>query len=151
MSEIIVKKAEYSDVPQIAEIEMNCIPQPWSEAAFAEALEDEKAVTLAAFCGGILCGFITGVYLLDMADIYSCAVSAEYRKKGVGKRLLEEFFSALPDGVNSVGLEVRENNIPAIKLYEKTGFERVGLRKDFYREPRENAVLMTKILNKRLP
>ena len=151
MSEIIVKKAEYSDVPQIAEIEMNCISQPWSEAAFAAALEDEKAVTLAAFCGGILCGFITGVYLLDVADIYSCAVSAEYRKKGVGKRLLEEFFSELPDGVNSVGLEVRESNIPAIKLYEKTGFERVGLRKDFYREPRENAVLMTKILNEKLP
>ena len=146
MSEIIIKKAEQCHVPQIAEIERSSIPQPWSEAAFAAALEDEKAVTLAAFCGDILCGFITGVYLLDTADIYSVAVSAEYREKGVGKRLLEEFFSALPEDVNSVGLEVRESNIPAIKLYEKTGFERVGLRKNFYQDPRENAVLMTKKL-----
>lgn len=146
MSEIIIKKAEQCHVPQIAEIERNSIPQPWSEAAFASALEDKKAVTLAAFCGDVLCGFITGVYLLDTADIYSVAVSENYRKTGVGKLLLEEFFSALPEDVNSVGLEVRESNIPAIKLYEKTGFERVGLRKNFYQEPRENAVLMTKTL-----
>lgn len=146
MSEIIIKKAELSDVPQIAEIERKSIPQPWSEAAFTAALADEKAVTLAAYSGDILCGFITGVYLLDTADIYSVAVSSEYRKKGVGKRLLEEFFSALPDDVNNVCLEVRESNIPAINLYEKTGFERVGLRKNFYQSPRENAILMTKNL-----
>lgn len=146
MSEIIIKKAEFSDVPQIAEIERVSIPQPWSEAAFTSALADEKAVTLAAFCGDILCGFITGVYLLDTADIYSVAVSSEYRKKGAGKLLLEEFFSALPDEVNTVCLEVRESNIPAINLYEKLGFERVGLRKNFYQDPRENAILMTKNL-----
>ena len=146
MSEITVKKAEQCHVPQIAEIERNCIPQPWSEAAFAAALTDEKAVTLAAFCGDVLCGFITGVYLLDTADIYSVAVSADYRKKGVGKRLLEEFFDQLPDEVQAVNLEVRESNIPAIKLYEKTGFQSVGLRKNFYSDPRENAVLMTKNL-----
>lgn len=146
MSEIIVKKAEQCHVPQIAEIEKKSIPQPWSEAAFAAALEDEKAVTLVAFCGDVLCGFITGVYLLDTADIYSIAVSENYRKKGVGKRLLEEFFKQLPDDVQAVNLEVRESNSPAIKLYEKTGFQSVGLRKNFYQDPRENAVLMTKIL-----
>lgn len=146
MSEIIIKKAELSDVLKIAEIERASIPQPWSEAAFASALADEKAVTFAAFCGGVLCGFITGVYLLDTADIYSVAVSSEYRKKGVGKLLLEKFFSALPDEVKNVCLEVRESNIPAIKLYEKLGFERVGLRKNFYQSPRENAILMTKNL-----
>lgn len=146
MSEITVKKAEQCHVPQIAEIEKKSIPQPWSEAAFTAALEDEKAVTLAAFCGDILCGFITGVYLLDTADIYSVAVSENYRKKGVGKLLLEEFFNQLPNEVQAVNLEVRESNSPAIKLYEKTGFQSVGLRKNFYQEPRENAVLMTKFL-----
>lgn len=146
MSEITIKKAELSDVSKISEIERKSIPQPWSEAAFAAALEDEKSVTIAAFSGDVLCGFITGVYLLDTADIYSVAVDLEYRKKGVGKLLLEYFFSALPDEVNSVGLEVRESNLPAIKLYEKTGFERVGLRKNFYSDPRENAILMTKKL-----
>ena len=146
MSEITVKKAEHCHVPQIAEIEKESIPQPWSEAAFAAALTDEKAVTLAAFCGDVLCGFITGVYLLDTADIYSVAVSCEYRGKGIGKRLLKEFFDWLPDDVKNVCLEVRESNLTAIKLYEKTGFERVGLRKNFYQDPRENAILMTKIL-----
>lgn len=146
MNEITIRKAEQCHVPQIAEIERISIPQPWSEAAFTSALSNEKAITLAAFCGGVLCGFITGVYLLDTADIYSIAVSSEYRQKGAGKCLLEEFFSALPDEVNNVCLEVRESNIPAIKLYEKLGFERAGLRKNFYQNPRENAVLMTKKL-----
>lgn len=146
MSEIIIKKAEQCDVPEIAEIERKSIPKPWSQAAFAAALSDEKAVTLAAFSDSVLCGFITGVHLLDTADIYSVAVSEEYREKGVGKRLLEKFFSALPDEVQAVNLEVRESNMSAIKLYEKTGFERVGLRKNFYTNPRENAILMTKNL-----
>lgn len=146
MSEIIIKKADYRDVPEIAEIERNFIPEPWSENAFTAALADEKAVTLAAFADGVLCGFITGVHLLDTADIYSVAVAAEYRKKGVAKRLLEEFFSALPSEVKAVNLEVRESNFPAVKLYEKAGFERVGMRKNFYANPRENAILMTKIL-----
>lgn len=146
MSEITIKKAEQSHLHQIAGIEKKSISQPWSEAAFAAALEDERAITLAAFCGDVLCGFITGVYLLDTADIYSVAVSSEYRQKGVGKRLLEEFFSAVPGEVQTVNLEVRESNYPAIKLYEKSGFQPVGMRKNFYREPRENAVLMTKIL-----
>ncbi|MCM1023414.1 MAG: ribosomal protein S18-alanine N-acetyltransferase [Prevotella sp.] len=146
MSEIIIRKAEFRDVHEMAEIERNSIPEPWSEKAFAAALADEKAVTLTAFADGVLRGFITGVYLLDTAEIYSIATAENYRKKGAAKRLLEEFFNVLPDEVQAVNLEVRESNFPAVKLYEKTGFARVGMRKNFYADPRENAVLMTKIL-----
>lgn len=148
MSDIIVRKAVLEDVSAIAEIERMSIPQPWSETAFANALAQENAVTLAAICDGAVCGFITGVYVLDSADIYSVAAAEEYRRKGVGGKLLEAFFSALPECVEAVGLEVRESNSAAISLYEKHGFERVGLRKNFYSDPKENAVLMTKKLQK---
>ena len=148
MSDIIVRKAVAEDISAIAEIERASIPQPWSEAAFAAALEQENAVTLAAVCDGTVCGFITGVHILDNADIYSVATADEYRRNGVGAKLLEAFFGALPDTVETVGLEVRESNLAAISLYEKHGFERVGLRKNFYSEPRENAVLYTKQLRK---
>lgn len=146
MDKIFVRKAAAGDVPAIAAIERKSIPEPWSEGAFYAALENEKAVTLAALRGDVICGFITGVYLLDTADIYSIAVSEECRGRGIGERLLREFFGVLPSGVERVCLEVRESNFPALELYKKVGFEPVGMRKNFYREPRENAVLMTKIL-----
>ena len=148
MSDIIIRKASSEDVAQIAEIEKASIPQPWSEAAFAEALTQENAVTLVAETDGEIAGFITGVFLFDNADIYSVATAEQQRKKGVGGKLLQAFFDTLPTEVETVGLEVRESNSAAISLYEKSGFERVGLRKNFYEQPRENAVLYTKKLFK---
>ncbi len=135
-------------MPQIAEIEKASIPQPWSEAAFADALAQENAVTLVAETDGEIAGFITGVFLFDNADIYSVATDEKFRKKGIGGKLLQAFFDMLPSEVETVGLEVRESNSAAISLYEKHGFESVGLRKNFYEHPRENAVLYTKQLKK---
>lgn len=146
MSDIIIRKAAAEDVRRIAEIEKASIPQPWSEAAFAEALTQENAVTLVAETDGKIAGFITGVFLFDNADIYSVATDEKYRKKGIGAGLLQAFFGAVPTEVEAVGLEVRESNSAAISLYEKCGFERVGLRRNFYEQPRENAVLYTKRL-----
>lgn len=146
MSDIIIRKAAEEDIPRIAEIEKASIPQPWSETAFADALPQENAVTLVAEVSGEIAGFITGVFLFDNADIYSIATDEKFRKKGVGATLLTTFFDTLPTEVETVGLEVRESNSAAISLYEKHGFERVGLRKNFYEQPRENAVLYTKKL-----
>lgn len=148
MSDIIIRKAASEDVAQIAEIENASIPQPWSEAAFAEALTQENVVTLVAETDGEIAGFITGVFLFDNADIYSVATAERHQKKGIGASLLQTFFDTLPNEVETVGLEVRESNSAAISLYEKSGFERVGLRKNFYEQPRENAVLYTKQLQK---
>ena len=146
MSDIIIRKAAAEDVPAIAEIEKASIPQPWSEAAFADALTQENAVTLVAETDGEIAGFITGVFIFDNADIYSVATAEQHRKNGIGGKLLQAFFDTLPTGVETVGLEVRESNLSAISLYEKSGFERVGMRKNFYEQPRENAVLYTKKL-----
>lgn len=148
MSDIIIRKASAEDVARIAEIEKASIPQPWSEAAFADALTQKNAVTLVAEMGGEIAGFITGVFLFDNADIYSVATDKNFRKKGIGGKLLRAFFDTLPTEVETVGLEVRESNSEAISLYEKHGFERVGMRKNFYNEPRENAILYTKQLSK---
>ena len=113
-----------------------------------QALTQENAVTLVAEADGEIAGFITGIFLFDNADIYSVATAEKHRKKGIGGKLLQAFFDTLPSEVEAVGLEVRESNSAAISLYEKHGFERVGLRKNFYEQPRENAVLYTKQLQK---
>lgn len=142
--DIIIRKAEISDVPRIAEIERDSIPQPWSEKAFADALTQENAVTLVAEIDSEIAGFVTGAYVIDFADIYSIATASDYRRKGIGEMLIKAFADVLPSEVTAVGLEVRESNSSAISLYEKCGFERVGLRKNFYDEPKENAILYTK-------
>ncbi len=148
MSDIIIRKAVAEDVSAIADIEKASIPQPWSEAAFVEAITQENAVTLVAEIDGAIAGFITGVFLFDNSDIYSVATAEQHRKKGIGGKLLTAFFDTLPSEVETVGLEVRESNLAAIALYEKYGFERVGMRKNFYEQPRENAILYTKQLRK---
>ncbi len=147
-SDIMVRRAAVEDVPRLAEIEKICFSAPWSEAVFKDFLGRNGSVVLAAASEGIVMGYVTGAYVLDQSDIYNIAVTAEYRRKGVGDALLREFFAALPDGVKSVGLEVRESNLAAISMYKKNGFEIVGMRKNFYASPRENAVLMTKIMEK---
>lgn len=147
-SDIMVRQAAFEDILRLAEIEKICFSEPWSEAVFKEFLERNDSVVLAAASEGTVVGYVTGAYILDRSDIYNIAVTAEYRRKSVGDALLRGFFDALPNGVKTVGLEVRESNLAAISLYKKNGFEAVGMRKNFYTLPRENAVLMTKVLEK---
>ncbi len=145
-SDIMVRRAVLEDVPRLAEIEEICFSEPWSEAVFENFLERKGSVVLAAASEGTVVGYITGACVLDQSDIYNIAVISEYRRKGVGDALLREFFAVLPAEVKTVGLEVRESNGAAISMYRKNGFETVGMRKNFYISPRENAVLMTKQL-----
>jgi len=142
----MVRRAVFGDVPKLAEIEKICFSEPWSEAVFKEFLGRNGSVVLAAASEGTVVGYVTGAYVLDQADIYNIAVTADCRRKGVGDALLWEFFASLPADVKTVGLEVRESNGAAISMYKKNGFETVGMRKNFYSSPRENAVLMTKQL-----
>ncbi len=147
-SDIMVRRAAFEDVTRLAEIEKICFSEPWSEAVFKDFLGGNGSIVLAAASEGTVVGYVTGAYVLDQSDIYNIAVADDHRRKGVGDALLREFFAALPDCVKSVGLEVRESNLAAISMYKKNGFETVGMRKNFYISPRENAVLMTKIMEK---
>lgn len=134
------------DIKQAAEIERLSIAQPWSENAFTAELYNERAVMLSAknIDSGEVCGFIAASYVLDEVNINSIAVAEKYRKSGIGQALLNSLFEAVKGFAVSIMLEVRQSNFPAISLYEKAGFEKVGMRKNFYENPSENAVLMTK-------
>jgi len=136
------------DVKQAAEIELLSIAQPWSENAFTAELNNERAVILCAKNteSGEVVGFIAASYVLDEVNINSVAVAEKYRKSGIGQALLNSLFEAVKGFAVSVMLEVRQSNLPAISLYEKAGFEKVGMRKNFYENPSENAVLMTKFI-----
>lgn len=143
MSYTIVDMAA-EHIPQIALLEKQCFSQPWSEAALTEELSNENSHFLAAVSDEVL-GYIGVQEICGEAYITNVAVFENSRKSGVGRALLR----AACDGAESrncefITLEVRESNEPAIALYESEGFEKAGIRKNFYSSPIENGVIYTK-------
>ncbi len=127
----------------IAEIERQCFPEPWSEDALREELG--KGLFLAAVEDGTVTGYVGCQTVLDEGYITNVAVLPAFRRRGVAERLLTALLGQA-QGLAFVTLEVRASNAAAIALYEKLGFERAGVRRGFYRAPKEDAVLMTKHL-----
>lgn len=129
----------------LAEIEKACFHAPWSETMLREELD--KGIFLVAERDGQAIGYVGCQTVLDEGYITNVAVSPDCRRQGVGRALIEELAQrARAQGLSFVTLEARASNAPAIALYEGAGFVRVGVRKNFYTAPSEDAVLMTLFL-----
>lgn len=143
-SSFYVVKTEREHIKAIAELEKICFAEAWSEEMILEFISAGNHFFTAVENGRVL-GYIGISCILDEGYIANVAVYPEARKKGVGKALLERVFSLASDlGLSFVSLEVRESNSSAISLYEKTGFLVEGRRKNFYKNPTEDALIMTK-------
>ena len=142
---MIVRKLEKKDIPRVAELERLCFSDPWSERELSSCLENPFYVFLAAEEDGEVFGYAGMIVVLDEGNIANVAVAKEKRRRGFAEALLSELIREGEErGVRRYFLEVRESNLPAISLYEKKGFRRIGLRTDYYRNPRENALLYGK-------
>lgn len=131
-------------IPEIARLEILCFSSPWSESSLAEELKNENSHFLVAVSDKIF-GYIGVQEICGEAYITNIAVFGEYRKCGVGRALLDKACEgAKSRGCEFITLEVRESNTPAISLYESEGFEKVGIRKNFYSAPTENGLIYTK-------
>lgn len=129
----------------LAEIEKTCFHAPWSEKMLREELG--KGIFLVAERDGQAVGYVGCQTVLDEGYITNVAVSPDCRRQGIGRALIEELAQrARAQGLFFVTLEARASNAPAIALYEGAGFDRVGMRKNFYTAPSEDAVLMTLFL-----
>ncbi|MGN0587807.1 MAG: ribosomal protein S18-alanine N-acetyltransferase [Oscillospiraceae bacterium] len=144
MNNVIIRQAAERDLPVFAEIESVCIAEPWSVESFRAEFAASGAVFLAAERDGVICGFLTASSVLDEVNINNVAVLSEYRRNGIGEKLLRALEEQVSGFAAVINLEVRESNLPAISLYKKLGYAQNGLRKNFYRQPVENAVLMSK-------
>ena len=151
---MLVRKMLPEDVKAVAQIEKCCFSQPWSEKSFQDSISRDDTRFLICEIDsdeGIedcaspskVAGYI-GMYVsFDEASITNVAVSPEYRKRGIGEHLVANAkIVAKNAGANCIFLEVRVSNIPAISLYEKMGFENLGIRKNFYQHPVEDAIIM---------
>ena len=133
---------------QIAQIEKLCFSDPWSENSISSELNSRISFWFVALDGDSVAGYIGSQSVLDEADMMNVAVHPDYRRQGIGEKLVLALAQALTEkGIRGLMLEVRESNVPAIALYEKLGFRQVGLRKNYYRAPKENALIMRKELS----
>lgn len=132
-------------IPQIAELEKLAFPDPWSEGSIAGELENPIALWLVCLEGERVCGYVGSQTVLDETDMMNIAVHSDYRRRGIGEKLIMELESKLAErGSRSLSLEVRCSNAPAIALYQKLGFRQVGRRPNYYRHPKEDGLIMKK-------
>ena len=133
------------DLDQVMEIENDMISPPWTrEGFFTFLLKDENMFFVVEEKGRIL-GYCSMQTVLDEGDILNVAVTRDRQKEGIGYFLVDSMLMlAAARGIHIVHLEVRESNGSARRLYQRLGFKEDGFRKNYYTEPVENAVLMTK-------
>ena len=132
-------------VASIAEIEKLCFNDPWSEKSIASELNNRLSLWLVALDGDRVAGYVGSQSVLGETDMMNIAVHPDYRRQGIAESLVVSLVDALKEkGNHSLMLEVRTSNEPARKLYEKLGFTQVGLRKNYYRNPREDACILRK-------
>jgi ribosomal-protein-alanine N-acetyltransferase len=140
-----LRKLELRDLNAIERIERESYPTPWSRSMFAGELAKPSSLSLGAFepGGGPLVGYLVVSRYVDAWHVMNVAVDPSYRRRGIATRLLEELFELTKgDSGRGYTLEVRVSNLGAIGLYEHLGFERRGIRRGYYTDNREDALVM---------
>ena len=145
MSDIIVRKMQPEDLLQVCEIEKDNFSLPWSEKSFLESMERDDTLFLVALDREEVAGYLGCYCVAGEGEITNVAVKSSYRRQGIGGKLLETLYEeAKALQTYEFFLEVRESNEAAIGLYSRQGFVKEGVRKNFYEQPVENAVIMWK-------
>ena len=136
--------ADRSHLPQIAALERRCFSPPWSESLLAEELyNDSASLVVAEGEDGTVLGYGLVRAVLDEGCLEKIAVDPAWRRQGVAEELLAAFLRFGRAHLAFLTLEVRASNTPAVALYQKLGFQEVGRRRNYYREPTEDALLLT--------
>lgn len=140
-----IRRMNEADVSRVAALEACCFRDPWSERSIASELDNPLAYWLVAVENGNVIGYVGSQTVIDEADMMNIAVSDDFRRRGVAKSLILQLVSELKQrGAVSLSLEVRNSNAPAIALYESLGFQQVGKRPNYYRNPKEDALILRK-------
>ena len=139
---IEIVRMNESHVSAVVELEKQNFSDPWPDIAVRGELTNKLALWLVAMENGEVVGYVGSQTVLQEADMMNIAVADTYRRRGIAKMLVEELILQLD--AYQLSLEVRSSNAPAIALYENLGFQQVGLRKNYYRNPKEDALILRK-------
>lgn len=145
---IRIRPFDRSYVSDICRIENENFTEPWSERSFYEMADAEFVLALCAFNeADKLVGYVFGDFVVDTGEVLDIAVDKEYKKQGVGGFLIGSLHKILKERkATECFLEVRESNEPAKCLYAKMGYLPIGVRKNYYKNPKENAIVLRKEL-----
>lgn len=142
---MILREMLIDDLEQVMEIERELFHVPWTREGFFTFLTREDAMFLVVEEKEQILGYCGLLMVLDEGDITNVAVRRDRQKEGIGNFLMESLIRlAAERGVTTIHLEVRIGNGRAIRLYERNGFTRDGIRKGYYSDPIEDALLMTR-------
>lgn len=146
MKNLIIREAEIKDIEEMARLDEICFADPWSIESFRIELEENgKAMYQVAELDGQVVAYAGLWEILDEGHITNVAVSPDFRGQKIGEKVVGNLLdSAREKGMTSFTLEVRESNLPAQQLYEKYGFKPAGIRKGYYLDNGENALIMWK-------
>ena len=142
---MIIESMTAAHVSQIAELEKLCFSDPWSEKSIETELTCRLSLWLVALEGEQVVGYVGSQTVIDESDMMNVAVHPDFRRRGIAQALVSALEDALRQrGSRALTLEVRDSNVAAITLYEKMGFRQVGLRKNYYHKPKEDALILRK-------
>lgn len=146
IEDIVVRCMDEDDVEPVFRVESKCFNVPWSRESFEyEMKENDKALYVIAECRGNILGYAGLWKILDEGHITNIAVLEEFRENGIATLMINKLLElAREKSISSFTLEVSSRNYVAIKLYESFGFKRCGLRKGYYKDTQDDAIIMWK-------
>ncbi|HHY83013.1 MAG TPA: ribosomal protein S18-alanine N-acetyltransferase [Clostridiales bacterium] len=141
---IVISPMISADVDEVSQLERMCFSLPWSNESFRIEVEQNKCARYyVARDDSRIIGYGGMWLVLDEAHITNIAVHPDYRRRGIGRRIMQTLINeAVRLGKTRMTLEVRVSNTPAINLYKSLGFEEGGIRKGYYSNNREDALIM---------
>jgi len=138
-----LRRLDASDLDVVEAIERESYPTPWSRSMFDAELRKPSSLALGAFATDVLVGYAFVSRYVDAWHVMNVAVANAYRRRGIASALLERLFDVtVSDPRRGYTLEVRVSNTGAIRLYEQLGFEARGIRRGYYTDNREDALIM---------
>ena len=144
MSQLIIRQAEERDIKAIEGQEQVCFTDPWSyESLEHDILNNKLSFYIVAEVEGVVCGYVGIWNIVDEGHITNVAVSPDYRRKHIASNMLDVLIASCEEaGVERFTLEVRAGNEPAKALYAGKGFKEVSVRKGYYQDNGEDAIIM---------
>ncbi|MDX6547431.1 MAG: [ribosomal protein S18]-alanine N-acetyltransferase [Gaiellales bacterium] len=143
MTAVEVRPLRPSDLDAVERIERSSYPTPWSRSMFAGELAKPSSICLGAFQGADMLGYLIVARYVDAWHVMNVAVDEGFRNRGIARGMLEQLFeSTVGDVERGYTLEVRVSNETAIELYRRLGFVETGVRRGYYTDNREDALIM---------
>jgi ribosomal-protein-alanine N-acetyltransferase len=140
--DLLIRRLTYADLPQVIAIERRAFPAPWSLAMFVLELSKPGGICLAASAHGRLAAYLVCSRYDTVWHLMNVAVDPDVRNQRIGSALLDRLIAEVDDSAARYTLEVRTSNTGAIRLYERYGFRSVGVRRRYYQDNGEDAVIM---------